>query len=185
VAPKFGSPPVRIVPGVTASLAASSLLGAPLAHDHALISLSDLLTPWEMIERRLVAVAEADMAVAFYNPRSMRRVTQLARAREILLEHRPDTTPVGIVANATRPGEQVIITTLADLDPADVDMFSIVVVGSSTTTMVNGWMVTPRGYDSAGESDSDAIALAETSGTGSDGDAESEPEPGSDRASQW
>ncbi len=147
VAPKFGNPPVHVVPGVTASLAAASILGAPLAHDHALISLSDLLTPWEVIERRLVAVAEADMAVAFYNPRSQRRITQLARAREILSEHRPPETPVGIVVNATRPGQQVLVTTLAELDPADVDMFSIVVVGSSTTVLSNGFLVTPRGYD--------------------------------------
>ena len=148
VAANAGSPPVRIVPGVTASLAAASILGAPLAHDHALISLSDLLTPWPVIERRLKAVAEADLAVAFYNPRSKRRLTQLVRAQEILAAKRPATTPVGVVVNATRGDEQVIMTTLEDFDPAVVDMFSIVVVGSSTTTMVNGRMVTPRGYDS-------------------------------------
>lgn len=148
VAARFGNPPIHVVPGVTASLAASSILGAPLAHDHALVSLSDLLTPWALIERRLEALAASDMAVAFYNPRSQRRTTQLERAREILLTGRDESTPVGVVVNATRPGETVIVTTLGDLDPATVDMFSIVVVGSSTTTMLNGKMVTPRGYDS-------------------------------------
>ncbi|MEM7143011.1 MAG: precorrin-3B C(17)-methyltransferase [Actinomycetota bacterium] len=147
VAPRLGNPPVHIVAGVTASLAAASILGAPLAHDHALISLSDLLTPWELIERRITAIAEADMAVAFYNPRSQRRTEQLVRAREILLEHRPASTPVGVVVNATRPTQAVTTTTLEALDPATVDMFSIVVVGSSTTEMMNGRMVTPRGYD--------------------------------------
>ncbi|MEM9037181.1 MAG: precorrin-3B C(17)-methyltransferase [Actinomycetota bacterium] len=147
VAPEVGSPPVHVVPGVTASLAASALLGSPLAHDHALVSLSDLLTPWPVIERRIEAVAAADMAVAFYNPRSQRRTTQLERAAEILRLHRPGSTPVGIVVNATRPGEQVHLTTLAELDAARVDMFSIVVVGSSTTELRDGRMVTPRGYD--------------------------------------
>ncbi|MEM8747145.1 MAG: precorrin-3B C(17)-methyltransferase [Actinomycetota bacterium] len=146
VAPEVGSPPIHVVPGVTASLAASALLGSPLAHDHALVSLSDLLTPWAVIERRIEAVAAADMAVAFYNPRSQRRTTQLERAAEILRLHRPASTPVGIVVNATREGEQIHLTTLAELDAERVDMFSIVVVGSSTTELRDGRMVTPRGY---------------------------------------
>ncbi|MEM9520625.1 MAG: precorrin-3B C(17)-methyltransferase [Actinomycetota bacterium] len=147
VAPRLGNPPVHIVSGVTASLAAASILGAPLAHDHALISLSDLMTPWPLIQKRVTAIAEADMAVAFYNPRSQRRTEQLVWARETLLAHRPATTPVGIVYNATRPTQTVTTTTLDDFDPAMVDMFSIVIVGSSTTEMLNGRMVTPRGYD--------------------------------------
>ncbi len=147
VAPDYGHPPITVVPGVTASLAASSILGAPLAHDHALVSLSDLLTPWSLIERRLRALAEADMAVAFYNPRSQRRITQLQAAKDILLTKRPVSTPVGIVVNATRPEERVILTTLGQLDPAQVDMFSIVIVGSSTSSISNGRIVTPRGYD--------------------------------------
>lgn len=147
VAPAYGHPPISIVPGVTASLGASAILGAPLAHDHALISLSDLLTPWPLIERRLNAVAEADMAVAFYNPRSQRRITQLQAAKDILLGSRPASTPVGIVVNATRPTERVILTTLEELDPSEVDMFSIVIVGSSTSYLSNGRIVTPRGYD--------------------------------------
>ena len=146
LAPGHGSPPVEVIPGITAASAAAALLGAPLAHDHALVSLSDLLTPWEVIERRLRAVADADLAVALYNPRSSRRTWQLEAARSILLGGRPAPTPVGIVTDATRPGEQVVLTTLGDLDPAAVGMLSIVVVGSSTTTVVDGRIVTPRGY---------------------------------------
>lgn len=146
LAPRHGNPPVEIVPGVTASLGAASILGAPLAHDHALISLSDLLTPWELIERRVRAAADADMAVALYNPRSARRTTQLQTVKEILLASRPASTPAGVVANATRPGQRVALTTLGELDPDDVDMVSMVIVGSSATRVVNGRMVTPRGF---------------------------------------
>ena len=147
VAGEAGNPPVHVVPGVTASLAAAAILGAPLAHDHALVSLSDLLTPWPTIERRLEALAVADMAVALYNPRSQRRTMQLERAREILLTGRSPSTPVGVIVNASRPGETVITTTLGDLDPGTVNMFSIVIIGSSTTELRNERMVTPRGYD--------------------------------------
>ncbi len=147
LAPRHGSASVEVVPGITAASAAAGLLGAPLAHDHALLSLSDLLTPWEMIERRLRAVAEGDLAVALYNPRSMRRTWQLERARELLLQHRPGTTPVGIVTDATRPGQRIVHTTLDGLDPDEVGMLSIVLVGSSTTTIVDGRLVTPRGYE--------------------------------------
>lgn len=146
LAPMHGAPPVEVVPGVTAASAAAGLLGAPLAHDHALVSLSDLLTPWPVIERRLRAVAAGDLAVALYNPRSSRRTWQLDAARSILLEARPVTTPVGIVTDAARAGERVLLTTLGDLDPEAVDMVSVVVVGSSTTTVIDGHMVTPRGY---------------------------------------
>lgn len=134
------------VPGVTAAHAAAALLGAPLGHDHAVLSLSDLLTPWSVIEQRIVAVAAGDLAVAFYNPRSARRNWQLERARQILLSRRPPTTPVGIVTDAGRPGEQVILATLGDFDSRSVSMTSCVVVGSSTTVVAGGRMVTPRGY---------------------------------------
>ncbi|RZS89840.1 cobalt-precorrin 5A hydrolase/precorrin-3B C17-methyltransferase [Motilibacter rhizosphaerae] len=134
------------VPGITAALAASALLGAPLGHDTAYVSLSDLHTPWEAIERRLRACADGDFVVVFYNPRSRQRDWQLGTALEILLSRRPSTTPVGVVRNASRSDEAVIVSTLADLDPADVDMYSLVVVGSSNTRMVAGRMVTPRGY---------------------------------------
>ena len=137
---------VEVVPGVTASLAAAAALGAPLGHDHAVISLSDLLTPWDVIEARLRAAAEADLVVALYNPRSRRRPWQLDAARTILLAHRPPTTAVGIVTDAARPGQRVTITTLAGLDPSAVGMTSLVIVGASTTRVVRGRMVTPRGY---------------------------------------
>jgi len=134
------------VPGVTAALAASSLLGAPLGHDHASISLSDLHTPWPAIEARIAAVAEADLVVTFYNPRSRGRDWQLPKAVAMLLEHRPAGTPVGIVTDASRPREHVVLTTLGELDPTQVTMFACVVVGSSQSVVVAGRMVTPRGY---------------------------------------
>ena len=134
------------VPGVTAALAASSLLGAPLGHDHASISLSDLHTPWPAIEARVRAVAEADLVVTFYNPRSRGRDWQLPKAVSMLLEHRPATTPVGVVTDASRPTEQVLLTTLGELDPATVTMYACVVVGSSQSALVAGRMLTPRGY---------------------------------------
>ena len=134
------------VPGVTAALAASSLLGAPLGHDHASISLSDLHTPWGAIETRVRAVAAADLVVTFYNPRSKGRDWQLPRAVELLLEHRPVSTPVGVVTDASRPRESVELTTLGELDCDRVTMYACVVVGSSQSTVVAGRFVTPRGY---------------------------------------
>ena len=134
------------VPGVTAALAAAAALGAPLGHDHAYISLSDLHTSWEAIERRVRAAADADLVVAFYNPRSRGRDWQLPKALGILGAARPASTPVGLVRDASRPGERVVLTTLAELDPDLVDMLTVVLVGSSTTTVVGGRMVTPRGY---------------------------------------
>jgi cobalt-precorrin 5A hydrolase/precorrin-3B C17-methyltransferase len=134
------------VPGVTASLAAAALLGAPLGHDHVSISLSDLHTPWEVIERRVRAAAEADLVVTFYNPRSRGRDWQLPAAVEILAGHRKPDTPVGVVRNASRPGERVRLTTLAELAPATVDMMTVVTVGNTATRRVAGRMVTPRGY---------------------------------------
>ncbi|MEV4120163.1 precorrin-3B C(17)-methyltransferase [Micromonospora sp. NPDC049645] len=134
------------VPGVTAALAAGALLGAPLGHDHAYLSLSDLHTPWDVIERRVTAAAEGDFVTLFYNPRSRARDWQLGKALGILAAHRPPDTPVGVVRNASRPGERVHLATLATLDPAVVDMYSVVVVGSSDTRLVAGRMVTPRGY---------------------------------------
>jgi cobalt-precorrin 5A hydrolase/precorrin-3B C17-methyltransferase len=138
---------IEVVPGVTAALATAALLGAPLGHDHTVISLSDLLTPWSAIERRIRAAAQADLAVAFYNPRSEGRQWQLPAACNILLEHRSPSTPVGIVTAAGRPDEQVTITTLGHLDHTTVGMTTCVVVGSSTTAVMAGRMVTPRGYN--------------------------------------
>jgi cobalt-precorrin 5A hydrolase/precorrin-3B C17-methyltransferase len=146
LAPAYGHPPVDVIPGVTAALAAAALLGAPLGHDHAAVSLSDLLTPWEVIERRLRAVAEADFVVTLYNPRSARRTHQLEAARRLLAGHRPPSTPVGVVTDVGRPTQRLIRTCLADLDPTSVDMLTCVVVGASSTRWVGGRMVTPRGY---------------------------------------
>jgi cobalt-precorrin 5A hydrolase/precorrin-3B C17-methyltransferase len=137
---------VVVVPGITAAQAAASLLGSPLGHDHCSISLSDLLTPWRVIEDRVRAAAEGDFVVSLYNPRSKGRGWQLGKVKEILLGYRPLDTPVGIVKDAYRPRQQVILTDLASLDPEDVDMLTIVLVGSSQTRVVAGRMVTPRGY---------------------------------------
>ncbi|MER5829463.1 precorrin-3B C(17)-methyltransferase [Streptomyces sp. NPDC002130] len=134
------------VPGVTAALAAGAILGAPLGHDHVSISLSDLHTPWEVIERRVRAAAEADIVVTFYNPRSRGRDWQLPKALGILAEHRTPQTPVGVVRNASRPDESSRLTTLGALDPATVDMMTVVTVGNTATREIAGRMVTPRGY---------------------------------------
>ncbi|WP_217254190.1 precorrin-3B C(17)-methyltransferase [Streptomyces sp. AC602_WCS936] len=134
------------VPGVTAALAAGAILGAPLGHDHVSISLSDLHTPWEVIERRVRAAAEADIVVTFYNPRSRGRDWQLPKALAILAEHREPATPVGVVRNASRADESSRLTTLAGLDPTTVDMMTVVTVGNTATRRIAGRMVTPRGY---------------------------------------
>lgn len=137
---------VEVVPGITAALAAAALLGAPLGHDHCSISLSDLLTPWEVIRERVRAAAIGDFVVAFYNPRSRHRDRQLAEACDLLLEHRKPNTPVGVVTDAYRPGRQVAITTLGDIDPRCAGMTTTLIVGNSMTRVIQGRMVTPRGY---------------------------------------
>jgi len=137
---------VVVVPGVTAAHAAASLLGSPLGHDHCSVSLSDLLTPWEVIQARIRAAAEGDFVVSLYNPRSKGRDWQLGKVKEILLGYRPPDTPVGIVKDAYRPAQQITLTDLASLRPRDVDMLTTVIVGSSQTRVVAGRMVTPRGY---------------------------------------
>ena len=143
---------IIIIPGVSAVQAAAARLGAPLMHDFAVVSLSDLLTPWEVIERRLKAAAGADFVVALYNPRSVGRVKHLDRAQEILLAARSGKTPVGVVRNACREGEEVTVTTLADLPQCHVDMASIVIIGNGSTYVdAEGRMVTPRGYMAKGE----------------------------------
>jgi precorrin-3B C17-methyltransferase len=139
---------IEVIPGVTAALAAAARLGAPLAHDWACISLSDLLTPWPVVEKRLTAAAESDMVVVLYNPKSRGRSTQLALAARCLARGRGPKTPVGLVENASRPGERVEIVTLGDLieDGANVTMFTTVVVGSSKTFVASGRLITPRIY---------------------------------------
>ncbi len=137
---------VEVAPGVPALCGAAALLGAPLMHDFASVSLSDLLTPWPVIERRLDAALGADFVVVIYNPRSRRRADHLEKALAIAARHRGPDTPVGLVRQAYRPDQQVSVTPLAAFDPVTVDMLSIVIIGNGTTTMVGGRMVTPRGY---------------------------------------
>lgn len=139
--------PVEIVPGVTAATAAAAKLGAPLVGDFAVISLSDLLTPWSAIEKRLSAAAEADFVIVLYNPQSIGRKEPLVRAHRILLGHRSPETPVGIVRLAGRDGEAAVITTLKEMVDANIDMVTTVIVGNSATRVVKNRMVTPRGYD--------------------------------------
>ena len=139
-------PEVEVVPGVSALLAAGALVGAPLGADFAAISLSDLLTPWEVIERRLALAAEADFVLALYNPASQRRTWQLPRARDLILGHRSASTPVGLVRRAYRPDQEVVLTDLGGVTALALDMTSIILVGSSTTRRFGDWLVTPRGY---------------------------------------
>jgi len=137
---------VAVVPGISALQAAAARAGAPLGHDFCAISLSDLLTPWPAIERRIRAAAEGDFVIAFYNPVSARRRTQLAAARDVLLAHRPPETPVVLARNLGRAGEDVRHCALAALDPEAVDMLTLVLVGSSETRRCGEWVYTPRGY---------------------------------------
>jgi len=142
---------VEMVPGVSAVQAAAARLGAPLMHDFAVVSLSDLLTPWPLIRQRLNAAGSADFVVALYNPKSKGRTTQIGAAREILLRHRSPETPVGIVRNACRAGEEITITNLAEMLDYEIDMFSLVLIGNSSTFVDDaGRMVTPRGYQVQG-----------------------------------
>ena len=137
---------VEVVPGIPALCAGAALLGAPLVHDFAAISLSDLLTPWEIIEKRLSAAADADFVIVLYNPRSKKRNWQLDKAKEILLGCRCPKTPVGIVTGAMRENQQVCLTTLENLDTPTVDMQTTVFIGNSKTFVFDNRMVTPRGY---------------------------------------
>ncbi|MFW5853912.1 MAG: precorrin-3B C(17)-methyltransferase [Thermodesulfobacteriota bacterium] len=137
---------VEVVPGIPALAAGASLLGAPLTHDFAAVSLSDLLTPWETIEKRVEAAAAADFVIAIYNPKSKKRSGHLTAAQKIILKYRDPKTPVGIVTGAMRDNQQVHITTLADLHHAPVDMQTTVFVGNSNTFEYLDFMVTPRGY---------------------------------------
>ena len=137
---------VEVVPGIPALCAGASLLGAPLTHDFAAVSLSDLLTPWPLIEQRLEAAAKADFVVVLYNPKSKKRTWQLESAQKILLKYRSRSTPVGIVTGAMRENQQIRIVSLAELHREEVDMQTTVFVGNSTTSRYLDFMVTPRGY---------------------------------------
>ena len=146
------NPVVESVPGVSALQSAAALLGSPLMQDFCAISLSDLLTPWEQIRRRLEAAAGGDFVVVLYNPRSRRRTSQLEEARRIFLAHRSAGTPVGVVRHAYRSGQAVTLADLGGLDgeALGVDMFTTVVIGNSNTYVHHGRMVTPRGYELKG-----------------------------------
>ncbi len=137
---------VEVIPGVPALCAGASLLGAPLTHDFATISLSDLLTPWELIEKRIEAAARADFVVVLYNPKSKKRTWQLEKAQQILLQYRDKHTPTGIVVGAMRENQDVQIIALEKLHEAHVDMQTTVFVGNSTSSRYLDFMVTPRGY---------------------------------------
>lgn len=137
---------IEVVPGVTAALSGAAILGAPLMHDFCVISLSDLLTPWEVIERRLRCAAAGDFAIALYNPRSNKRPDHLRRACEILLEEKSPDTVCGWVKNIGRPGQCHGLATLKELGSLELDMFTTVFIGASTTKNMDGRMVTPRGY---------------------------------------
>ncbi len=137
---------VKVVPGVTASIAAASVLGAPIMHDFCHISLSDLLTPWEVIEKRLKLAAEADFVICLYNPRSKGRSEHLSRAFEIMGEFKDGKTPVGIVKNAGREGEEKYICTFESMNFEIVDMTTMVIIGNKSTFIEKDMMITPRGY---------------------------------------
>ena len=140
--PEFGG----VIPGVSAMSAAAGLLGAPIMHDFVVISLSDLLTPWEIIQERAELAAKGDLVTARDNPRRNKRVGQIKAVQEIFLRHRTPETPVGIVTGASRANEAVLISRLGDFTKEDINMFSLVIVGNSKTRQVGDWMITPRGY---------------------------------------
>ncbi|MCX7746405.1 MAG: precorrin-3B C(17)-methyltransferase [Clostridia bacterium] len=138
---------VEVIPGITAASAAAAVLGAPLMHDFTVISLSDLMTPWELIQRRLECAALGDFVIAIYNPKSKGRSGYIEIARNILLKYRKEDTPVGIVRNAGRKDEKATVTTLNKMPEQEIDMFSVVIVGNSMSYAANGKIITPRGYD--------------------------------------
>ena len=137
---------LEIIPGVTAATGGAAVLGAPLIHDFCLISLSDLLTPWEKIEARLLAAAEADFVVCLYNPSSRKRSDYLQKACDLMMQYKSPETVCGTVCNIGREGEEYQVMTLKELRDTQVDMFTTVFIGNSQTKEINGKMVTPRGY---------------------------------------
>lgn len=137
---------LEVIPGITAALGGAAVLGAPLTHDFAVISLSDLLTPWETIEERLTDAGKGDFSISIYNPSSKKRYDYLQKACDILLQYKSKDTVCGYVQNIGRDGEKATILTLEELRDAEVDMFTTVFVGNHETTVIDGHMVTPRGY---------------------------------------
>ena len=144
--PKDQRPKFEVVAGVSAVNAAASVLGAPLMHDFAVISLSDLLTPWDLITKRVECAAQADFVIAIYNPKSHKRIENILDVQKIILKYRNKKTPVGIVTGASRENETKIISTLENFTEEDINMFSLVVIGNSQTYVKEGYMITPRGY---------------------------------------
>ena len=151
VAQEYDPIEIEVVPGITAACGGAAVLGAPLTHDFAVISLSDLLTPWEKIEKRLTAAAQADFVICLYNPSSRNRPDYLQRACDILLRDKDPETVCGTVRNIGREGEEGKLLTLAQLRDTQVDMFTTVFIGNSQTKVLGGKMVTPRGYLQRGE----------------------------------
>lgn len=143
---KYPDIPVEMIPGVTAATGGASVLGAPLIHDFAVISLSDLLTPWEKIEKRLLLAAEADFSICLYNPSSRKRHDYLQKACDLMLQFKSEDTICGIVSNIGREGEAYRVMTLKELRDTKVDMFTTVFIGNSQTKQIGDKMVTPRGY---------------------------------------
>ncbi|MBI4685391.1 MAG: precorrin-3B C(17)-methyltransferase [Nitrospirae bacterium] len=141
-------PTVEVIPGISALNACAAKLGAPLMHDFTCISLSDRLTPWELIEKRLEAAAMAGFVIILYNPKSKGRIEHISKARGIILKYRSPQTPVGIVKAAMRDNEKIVITNLKNMLDYDIDMQSTVIIGNTQTFTWDGWMVTRRGYES-------------------------------------
>ena len=144
--PAEDQPEFEIIAGVSAVNSAAAILGAPLMHDFAVISLSDLLTDWSVIKNRVKCAALGDFVIALYNPKSRRRVQQIEEVQKILLEYKNKNTPVGIVTNAGRADEKKIISTLENFTQEEINMFSLVLIGNSNTFVKNNFMITPRGY---------------------------------------
>ena len=135
-----------VVAGISAVQASAAILGAPLMHDFAVISLSDLMTPWELIKKRAEAAGSADFVIALYNPESHKRVNHIEEIREIVMKYRSSETPVGIVSSASRDAEEKVISNLENFTKEDIHMFSLVIIGNSNTYVKDGYMITPRGY---------------------------------------
>lgn len=146
VGEKYPPLEIEVISGVTAALSGGAVLGAPLTHDFAVISLSDLLTPWELIEKRLANAADAELCIVLYNPASHKRSDYLKKACDIMLKSLSPDTVCGYVKNICREGESSVVTTLGKLRDEKVDMFTTVFIGNRTTKVINGKMVTPRGY---------------------------------------
>jgi len=145
--PENLQPKFEVVSGISAVNSAAAILGAPLMHDFAVISLSDLMTDWELIKKRVECAAVGDFVIALYNPKSKKRVKNIEEVQEILLKYKNKNTPVGIVTNAGRDGEKKIISTLENFTQEEINMFSLVLIGNSKTFVKNNFMITPRGYE--------------------------------------